>query len=303
MENNVIEKINWDLLSKSPTINPYLYTIVKNIPTMFFKSGFGFYFLIIVSEEYLPEITLENSATLLKMEPRIAGDVVIGRFIKHPNGKSPEGWWPIADNDDLLKTFVGNSVKHFSHLINNYSQWPSFADYLFFDIDYNVELDFVKEQAGLTYWWLTSELIDNKIIHKVSISDEEGVFIKPHDGLLPVFTSSLYADMASQIWSKKYGVELEIRNIPCLGCILNALSNEIGPDKIRGAILNEQWNINFYKCAEKSRYGISMHFFLEDTKKYSLIGCKEKTFAPIWCERKWDVDHRYFAPSCNPVEW
>ncbi len=68
---NEIAEINWDLLSKSPTINPYLFTIVDKIPTMFFKAWVGFYFLIAVSEEILPEICSQHSATRSLLQGQI----------------------------------------------------------------------------------------------------------------------------------------------------------------------------------------------------------------------------------------
>jgi hypothetical protein len=71
----------------------------------------------------------------------------------------------------------------------------------------------IQKQAPFKYWWLTGEKGSSAAIHEVNLYEIKCVFIKPDGNKLPVFTSSLYASMASQFYQQKFGIPLKPAHI------------------------------------------------------------------------------------------
>jgi len=238
------------------------------------------------------------------MEPKLFGDIVVGRIgYSSSDSISVPDCWPIVE-DKKLTQFVEKAASYFWRFIDNFSAWQSFGHFLFESTGYDVKSEAPDQQSALEYWWLTGQLNNSKPVHECAIYEDIGIFIHPKDGLLPIFSSSLYAGMASQKYSQAYSIELTPQDIGCLGCFLNGLSGELGRELLRGALLDDQWEIQFYSCLESEFYKNAKHFSLNDAdSQYALFRCKEDSDGPIWCEKTWDKDGSLFSPVCKPTEW
>jgi hypothetical protein len=286
---------NWDLLSCSMTLNAYTDTVVNHIPTMLVRTGDGICFVITVPEDAISQISSRDTERRLLTEPRLAGSVVVGRLI---SGRKDtlNGIWPIAAGDTKLSNHIEKTADHFRGLIEQLGSWQSFSAFLAHDIGYDVSSKGPFQQLPLVYWWLCGEAEEGKPVHVPSVNEVTGTFVRPEDGALPVYTSSLFADMASQVYSRTYDLSLTPVQIACLGCYLHGFSNDVPENTVRTILLNDQWVIEQYVC--KEHHG--GHFFLSDGNehRYVLIGCKDKGYPPVWCEKKWDVENRWFFPEC-----
>jgi hypothetical protein len=296
---------NRALLSEMPVIDSFLEAIVDSIPAGFYRTQPGIHVCITVSERSLPNVASEFVIKLVQMENRLFGDFVVGRIV---GSADEQGYtsdsWPIVEDQDL-RSFVLKASYRFWNLIDNFANWPSFSSFLLESISYDVENQNPNLQFPYEYWWLTGSLDESDLIHEVGLYEDIGVFIRPNDHILPLFSSRLFADMAAHKYSKKHAFNLESRHIQCLGCYLNGFTGEIGREVVRGALLNEQWEIQFYTCDESPSHETARHFFLMDGAigSYTLFKCKEDGPGPIWCEKRWDFNYHFFDPACNLVKW
>lgn len=294
MESNS-DLTNWTLLAASGTLDAYIDTVVDDIPTMLIRTGEGICFCITAPEESLPQFTSKTTKARLLMEGKLAGKVVIGRLI-YDRKDLPNGYWPIVIGDEKLSSHLEKVMDHFHAMIERFGAWESFTAFLAHDIQYDVSSMGPLQQLPLAYWWLCGEGEEGKPIHVPFSNQETGTFIRPGDGVLPVYSSSLFADMAAQIYSRRYEVTLTPCEIPCLGCYLHGFSNDFPEKIVKAIVLNEQWVIEHHICKEHS----GGHFFLQDGEqhRFVLIGCNDKGHPPVWCEKKWDPENRWFTMEC-----
>ena len=294
---------NWELVTQSRTKNAYINTLVNGIPTLFLRTEEGMFFTLAIPKENLPDVCLGISELLLLKSRPIADRIAIGRFNK-PNGIYPSGSWPLVDGDKDLIRHVEQSVKYFSGLIDNFGRWHSFNTFLKTEIEYDVKMMPAEIQPPLEYWWLVSKSDGKKPVHETSRYKGAGIFIRPDDGNLPLFTSSLYADMASQRYSKDYALQLLPVRLRCPVCYLNMLGAYIGSEFFKGALLNEQWHIRIFTCEEQT-YSAPSHFYISDIdgEEYALAGCPDKGTTPHWVIRRWGHDEKWFPKKCKPLPW
>lgn len=294
----------WNVLGQSPTINVYLDTMVDGIPTRFVKVGAGICLCVAVPEEALSSVCSKNTVFILEQDARLLDRVVIGRIFHDREDISPNGCWPLVADDLKLNSHFEKAVEQFCILINRFANWDTFNSYLEVDIGYDAQENSPFHQPIMEYWWLVAEE-PGSVFHQMSRNRKQAVLIRPNDKKIPVFTSSLYAALFStQYYKYLRGNSLHISPIPCLGCFLTGFSTYVGPRVVRGAILNEQWHIDFYSCAERHPEP-NLHFFINGGvgQSFTLIGCADYDNGPIWASRKWDKDGMWFSPPCNPVDW
>ena len=294
---------NWKLVAQSVTKNAYINTIVSGIPTLFVRTEEGIFFTLAIPKDELPKVCSRTTALLLMKSRPIAGRTAIGRFNER-EGRHPSGSWPLVDGDKDLIQYIEQSVKHLSGLVDNFRHWSSFNAFLKTEIEYDLKWMPVESQPPFEYWWLIGKTAPDRPVHKTPLYKDAGVFIRPGDNNLPVFTSSLYADMASQYYSQDYGIPLIPIRMPCPTCYLNGLGGFIGSEILKGALLNEQWRIRFFDCDEQA-YSSPTHFYISDTdgEDYALVGCSDTGTSPHWAIRKWGHDEQWFPKKCHPLPW
>ncbi len=114
--------------------------------------------------------------------------------------------------------------------------------------------------------------------------------MRPEDKLLPIFSNAFFAEAAARRLSASKQIELQPASIECLGCFLNEYSGELGRETVRGALLDDQWSVRYFTCAESPGARNARHFLVEDGTRgeYALGGCASAGVKPIWFERRWD---------------
>ena len=289
---------NWKLVEQSNTRNACVNTFVNNIPVTFIRTENGLLFTLAVPEEYLPRICARITELLLKRSRPIGTRYAIGRINRH------DGGFPLMDGDKDLNQFIKLCAGQLSLLVENYGCWQSLNELMKVELGYLVKLMPDDMQPAFEYWWLVGSMADGRPVHETHQYKDIGIFVRPEDGVLPIFTSSLYADMASQLYSEVHGLRLLPVRIPCPSCYLSGLGDVLGSEILRGAILNEQWRIRFFTCDEKF-YSSPSHFYISDSdgEEYALAGCPDKKMPPHWVIRQWGHDEVAFPKKCKPLPW
>jgi hypothetical protein len=286
-------------------------TIVnRRIPVMFSKENAGGHFIIAVPIDAIDLISEPSTRSLLNNNflNEKYQCILLGEIIQHT--KSPEDYDInyYADGELLLNDIKTSISKQFWHLISHYRNWDTFTSFLYSDIAYDVNTMPYQKQISLMYYVLVGSPSPTNNIYLINHSsfNGNGLYINSIQKKIPVFSSSLYADIAAQELRGTHGISLTPLQLPCIGCYLGGLYHELSSKKINGVILNDQWEISCFRC-NTNHHGISgAHYFLHDSNghAYSLIGCRDKnTMPPIWVEQKWDNDKRLFSPECQLIPW
>ena len=207
-----------------------------------------------------------------------------------------------------IQDLMTAALSRFWSLVDHFGGWPTFRDFLACASDYNVEADDPLQQPGFTYYWLAGPLNRHSRatgVNPCQIYPDAGVYVRPEDGLLPVFSNPFFAEAAARRLAARRRIELQPAGIECLGCFLSGYSGQLGRKVLKGALLDEQWPIRFLTCAESPGLRDARHFILEDGNMgtYALAGCAGKGVSPIWCERRWDKANEWFDTACHPRPW
>jgi hypothetical protein len=293
---------NWDLIKISTTESPYINILVNGIQTLVIKNNGNPQFSLVVHEDEISNILYERERKVLPNNSRIPGGIEIGRFTLPEDNDYPGDWFFLKGKDGLRK-HVEKSIIVFSDLVEQYKKWSSFSEYLMSEVISDTDGS-TEKQAPFEYWWLTGEKGSSSAIHEVKLYDTKGVFIKPDDKKLPVFTSSLYADMASQFYQQKFGVLLKPTHIYCPTCFFTGLCAFLGKGKIAGGLLNEQWEVRFLTCS-KLAYNAPCHFVIsnQDGNAFELVGCMDTGKEPLWLPGVCPRDDNCKEVDCVPVLW
>ncbi len=279
MNNNRIKLIS------SPTSMASLTTKINGTLTMVIKTANGFPFTVCVSPDVVSRITTRQVAELLTREITLFSHTVIGRIARFGYDPGPEeGFWPQI-KDEYLHKHLTATKEQFWRLIDNYGKWDSFADFLRADIGYDVDSNEVSEQMPLEYYCLAGRHNSSKTIHPYAKFKKQslGVYVDPADKTIPIYTSSLMADISAQYYREKYGVNLLPHSIQCLGCFLYGFMKENGCEVVESGLLNDQWQVSFFNGDEENPKNNSRYFKLQDKagEQYTLIGCRD-TSSPVW---------------------
>ena len=279
MNNNRVKLIS------SPTSMASLTTRINGTLTMVIKTANGFPFTVCVSPDVVSRITTRQAAELLTREITLFSHTVIGRIARSVYDPGPdEGFWPQI-KDEYLHKHLTATKEQFWRLIDNYGKWESFAEFLRADIGYDVDTKEVSEQITLDYYCLSGRINSSKTIHPYTKYKKQslGVFVDPGDKTIPIFTSSLMADISAQNYREKYGVNLLPHSIQCLGCFLYGFVKENGCEVVERGLLNDQWQLNMWSD-DKGRLQKGSHAFtIRDCseKQYTFVGCHE-TLGTAW---------------------
>lgn len=259
-------------------------------------------FLTTIWEGDLETIDPSPVAAMLFNENLYEGGVVVGRVL-FADGLASYEFWPIVVSERLGQ-LVQRCASTLTKLIHGPGVTNSFRDYLFTRFEHDPQHDSPESQPSIGYWWLVTDAEGPDFSIPVAIYQDSYLFIPQKDKLLRIYSSSMFASIASGGFSKELGCELRPEPIGCLGCFLTGSRNEIEREKVRGAILDDQWPITFTICDERTPMGPGGHYFLEDgSERYALVGCPDKGTVSVWVMSKWDRDGRFFNPSCNPLPW
>jgi len=272
-------------LISSPTSMASLTTRINGTLTMVIKTANGFPFTVCVSPDMVSRITTRQAAELLTREITLFSRTVIGRIARSGYDPGPEeGFWPQI-KDDYLHKHLNATKEQFWRLIDNYGKWESFADYLRADIGYDVDTHEVSDQITLDYYCLSGRISSSKTIHPYTKFKKQslGVFVEPANKTIPIFTSSLMADISAQNYREKYGVNLLPHSILCLGCFLYGFVKENRGDVVESGLLNDQWRVNLFNDDQDHQQNKLHHFTIQDCseKQYTLTGCHE-VHSPVW---------------------
>jgi hypothetical protein len=252
---------------------------------MVIKTANGFPFTVCVSPDVVSRITTRQAAEILTREITLFSRTVIGRIARSAYDLAPEeGFWPQI-KDQYLHKHLTATKEQFWRLIDNYGRWESFADFLRADIGFDVDSHEVSEQMPLDYYCLAGRVSSSETIHPYSRYKKQslGVFVDPADKTIPIFTSSLMADISAQNYREKYGVNLLPHSIQCPGCFLYGFMQENGCEAAESGLLNDQWRMNLISGDQAHHQKESHHLTIEDCtdKRYTLAGCHE-TLGPVW---------------------
>ncbi len=262
--------------------NSYISVLVNGIQTLIVKNGNNLSFLLPVDNESIHGLLTREEINNLSNNSGVAGRIEICKFLP---GKvnNPGNKWYFVNNNPVIKHHIELAVSQFFQLIDSFQNWPSFTDYLNYENQADASPSTPEKQIPFEYWWLTGKQELNTPVHDVLLYQDLGVFIRPEDNRIPLFTSSLYADMAGYHYSLKYKVKLTPSIIYCPTCFLTGISALLGNRSLSGGLLNEQWDIRFFTCHELMNT-VPCSFFIDDTNgsSFELIGCTDTEIEPVW---------------------
>jgi hypothetical protein len=262
-----------------------LTTSINGTLTMVIKTANGFPFTVCVSPDMVSRITTRQVAELLTREITLFSRTVIGRIARTVYDPGPEeGFWPQI-KDEYLNQHLTATKEQFWRLIDNYGKWDSFAEFLRADIGYDIDASEVSEQVPLEYYCLVGRRNSSKTLHPYAKYKKQslGVFVDPAAKTIPIYTSSLMADISAQNYREQYGVNLLPNSILCLGCFLYSFVKENGCKVVENGLLNDQWQVSFFNCHKEKSKTSQRYFKLQDKtgEQYTLVGCPD-TSNPVW---------------------
>ncbi len=231
----------------------------------------------------LNKLVKGTPAELLKSEPGfINGLCMIGRLY------SGEKEFQSKVVVEKLKDFVKKADAQFNELLSDFlNQSGAFNVFIERTMSYkNYTKDF-SNLFGLSYFWLVGDRKKNKKNIPLPVFDKKyGVFVDSETNRIPVYTNSIFAQIAAFEYKEKQGLDLMLFEIPCLGCFLNGLGITEGKKVAEMTYLNNQWKIGYY-VSDEGNYRIPNHFILHDqdsTNDFLLVGCADKGQPPVWIE-------------------
>lgn len=272
-------------LSGSSVLNAELILPVGGELLIFYKNGPGLNFLILMHDERVLNRFGRQFASMLKEAGNIdPGNQVIGRY----QDNASKLWWPIIE-DDHLDAYVGDAVKILEYYIKSVDRWKSFKDFLAVTTAYDYYNSDKSNilQFPLDYHWLVGDFRQGKGLCDINLGGYEGVLVRSNDSCLPIYSSHLRAAVAAEEIGKELGIDLQAQEMPCVGCYLHGAATEVGRDKIKMAILENQWAIHFKTCAEvncsEHHDDVVRHFKIVDNgQEYYLKGCRNTGQFPKW---------------------
>lgn len=298
-------------LSQSRSFPLYADGWVDGVPTRFEKTAPALAFLILVAEPGLSEI-VANRGTLAALRAsgmgaaRGDGGFVVGRYYAAdaiPEGMGEPGqtsvWWPVGE-DPGLRAFVGRAVERLEGRLGALGRWSSFAEWGQHEAGVDFHAPSRVEQWAITYWWLTGDPRASAAVHELPIYPAgQGLYVDPDDGLVRVYSCTLKAALGQAANSARSGLTLEMAPVHCLGCFLGGSAGVLGREKLRGALLDERWVIEFSTC-DRHGSGKPSHFSVRDEGSvFDLVGCPDQGTAPIWVPRRWRTD----PDECTQIPW
>jgi len=270
---------------------------------MIVKNGNSLSFALSAEEETNDGFFTRQEREYFGKKSSIPGGIEIGRYIPVKNDTTAGDWYFLT-NERKIKEHVELTVSIFFQLVDNFQKWPSFNEYLKSQSQKNANLPASEKQAPFEYWWLTGKRETNSTIYDVLLYSDYGVFIRPDDKKVPLFTSSLYADMAGYHYSLQHNVHLTPSFIHCPTCFLTGTSALLGNRLISGGLLNEQWDIQFYTCDELMNTA-PCYFCINDSDDtvFELTGCTDAGTPPLWVpDRAGSTDTR-LSDRRNRIPW
>lgn len=292
------------LISKSQSVGINMDTAMEpGVQVFYYKHEPGANFLIAIEEstiDFIIESATEKA--LLKKKSDGSDRIVVAIIKQSADNQEDYDIYPIIESsDELFLSWLGKFGDRFFRLIDNYGRWPSFTKFLKEDNMYDVNNTEPLKQAPLGYHFLVGSLSDSAAVHQVGhLPPNKGVYVASDSDqeLIPVFTSAIYADIYAQQVKEKFGSELQADLLPCVKCYISGSYRSFETTLPNGIILNSQWIVDCYDCniCDNS----SGHFFLNDGDNvYALCGCSELGVKPIWIEKRWDENMKYFNPICG----
>lgn len=294
---------NWTLIENLTLSSPYINIIVNGIQTLVAKNGDGRSFSLVVLEKDISDMSSHPDLDSHKVPSVIPGGIVIGRFTLTETGTAADESCYFR-NEQRVEEHMVLSISTFLTLVDNYQRWSSFEQFLQSESSAGSDNPTPDNQVPFQYWWLVGELKPGMPVRDTLLYDGMGVFIRPEDNLLPVFTSSLYADMAGRCYSRQHGVELVPCQIFCPTCFLTGISALFGNRILRGGLLNEQWKIHFYTGAALEFTAPDL-FRIQDSDgtDYDLTGCSDTGNLPLWVKGKHSGDEKFSGTQDKYVPW
>lgn len=271
-------------ISNLGTKSSYINILVNGIQTLVIKNANRLSFSISADEETIHKFFTRQEIEFFSRESSVPGGIEIGRYMPRKD-TSTSGEWYFLKKDTRIEKHVELTVSLFFKLVDNYQNWPSFREYLKSENQPDAELSHSGNQYPFEYWWLTGKRETSVTIHDVLLYQDSGVFIRPEDNKLPLFTSSFYAEMAAFHYSIKYNTRLTPSFIYCPTCFLTGTGALLGNRILSGGILNEQWNIRFQTCDEMMNTA-PCYFCIDDSdgNNYELVGCNDAGTEPLWVQ-------------------
>jgi hypothetical protein len=292
----------WKAISTSNWTDAKHMLIVGGVPVRIARSDPGLHFQVTVLPDFMGQVASQQGVALIEAQEFIAGGGHVIARLKESKGTLCI--IPVLETDEVLYRFSEIVISAFALSVESTGAWKSFSEFLRKTLDHDTEHADPNDQVGLDYWWLVGEFDTDGVTECGRYSDM-GVYVDPTTGLVPVYSSSLIADIAPQEFHVQLGKRLMPQPIKCLGCFFSGFSGEVGRGSLRGARLDNQFPIQFFTCDESDGHVQANHFFVqgEGRNQFTLAGCPQGGNMPVWVTQKWDDDGQYFEPSCNITEW
>ncbi|NCB42806.1 MAG: hypothetical protein EOM59_09320 [Clostridia bacterium] len=254
---------------------------------------------------YIPKDDVERlvkgvSSKLLESEPGfIDGFCMIGKV--YPGMTCFDAK---VIGEELLN-FILKADKKLNDLINGYiDKSETFSNFLIKTMNYQGCKNDTENVMSLEYFWLIGEIKQNKNFVPLPVFEKKyGVVIDPENKQLPIYTNSLFAQIAAYNYKERYGYDLNLYKIPCLGCFLSGLGQTAGRKVADITYLNNQWKIS-YHVSDQGNYKTPNHFSIYDEEtmnNFFLVGCKEQGKSPVWIEYE-EARRRKFIVN-NLMAW
>jgi hypothetical protein len=185
----------------------------------------------------------------------------------------------------------------FARSVLNGESWPDFTTMLEARFGYHATKDNPRTQVPALWSWLVAPF-SCPDAHRVHLYSDAGLYVA-NGALIHLFSSRAHANRVEKNLAR-FGVFST--RVPCLRCYLAGAAQTLGRSKVRGALLDSQWNVSFYCCDEHGD-SAPYHFAISDLQAhhtYWLIGC-EHDGGPVWAPVVWEG--LAFQNNCTLRRW
>lgn len=198
-----------------------------------------------------------------------------------------------------LIDFVSKADVIFNSLLDGtQDKSEAFSKFLLKVMIYKDSKNDTAGNLGMSYYWLIGKKRQSKgFVSLPFLEKTDGVFVDPQDKHLPIYSSSLFAQMAAVDYKEKYGFDLNLFEIPCLGCFLNGLALTVGRKIADTTFLDNKWKIQYY-VSDQGNYKVPNHFIIHDEQgmnDFALVGCMEQGIKSTWSEIEYAKKRKYIV--------
>ncbi|MFP4477052.1 MAG: hypothetical protein ACLFOY_15940 [Desulfatibacillaceae bacterium] len=228
-----LARMNRAMLRDSEVPGAYAGFVIQGVPTIVMRTGWETYTVSIPEPALSMAAGHEECGIPDDARRDLLDCVVVGGF-DWPADRPPR----VDPEFRLSEAFADRTQEaadRFATMVDAFGQWPDFADLLVHLVEHDPAAEPPEEQGQLEYWALTGT--------DAAGQDVLELFVRREDGFMPLYTSSLYAQLAAASYEGRTGMALTPVRIPCVHCLLSGFARGTGAGLSGMALLNEQWEV------------------------------------------------------------